>query len=132
MDHVAPPTLDDVERDYILSVRRRCDGNRTRASKLLGISVRGLRIKLAAYFEHGHQVPEPGISGRAAGPLACAVPSGGRQPCLDSYVRHQLGLYLRIFYEGLASGPMPRDLTVLASQLDGLSSQSGDSSRIAA
>jgi hypothetical protein len=132
MDYVAAPTLDDVERDYILSVLRRCEGNRTRASKLLGISVRGLRIKLAAYFEHGHQVPEPGISGRAVGPLACAVPSGGRQPCLDSYVRHQLGLSLRIFYEGLASGPTPRDLTVLVSQLDGLSSQSGEKSRIAA
>ena len=125
MDHVLAPSLDDVERDYILDVLRRCDGNRTRASKLLGISVRGLRIKLAAYEQQRHNVPAPGTSQLANGPLPFARPRERSRPCLDAYVRHQLGLSLLIFYEGFAGGPLPRNWTVLANQLDGSQQQGG-------
>ena len=127
MYHVPAPSLEDVERDYILDVLRRSDGNRTRASKLLGISVRGLRIKLAAYGQQKHNVPEPGTSQPAGGPLPFALPRERRQPCLDAYVRHQLGLSLRIFYDGFAAGPLPRNWTVLATQLEGAQQQAGRS-----
>src|SRR5688500_13593202 len=100
MYHVLAPSLEDVERDYILDVLRRCEENRTRASKLLGISVRGLRMKLAAYAQQRHKVPEPGSSQVAGRPLPFALPLEGRQPCLDAYARHQLGLSLLIFYAG--------------------------------
>jgi len=119
------PGLDDVERDYILDVLRRCDGNRTRASKLLGISVRGLRIKPAAYVQQRHNVPAPGTSQLANGPLPFARPRERSRPGLDAYVRHQLGLSLLIFYEGFAGGPLPRNWTVLANQLDGSQQQGG-------
>jgi hypothetical protein len=37
-------TLSELEREHILSTLRRCRGNRTHATRSLGISVRGLRI----------------------------------------------------------------------------------------
>jgi hypothetical protein len=49
--------LADVEREYILQVLAECEGNRTRASKLLGISLRGLRLKLHNYACAGFNVP---------------------------------------------------------------------------
>jgi Bacterial regulatory protein, Fis family len=56
--------LAEVERSYILQVLRDCYGNRTRAAKLLGISIRGLRIKLSGYAKEGFLVPAPsGSSG---------------------------------------------------------------------
>ena len=39
----------DVERDYILATLKACNDNRTHASEVLGISLRGLRIKLDVY-----------------------------------------------------------------------------------
>ncbi len=41
--------LDDVERDLILCTLKRCGGNRTWASDILGISVRTLRNKILQY-----------------------------------------------------------------------------------
>lgn len=54
--------LREVERDYIIDTLTHCDGNRTRASKILHISLRGLRVKLHDYVEEGIKVPPP-ISG---------------------------------------------------------------------
>jgi Bacterial regulatory protein, Fis family len=55
-------SLADVEREHILKVVARCGGNRTHASKLLGISIRGLRLKLLGYAHEGVPVPPPGGS----------------------------------------------------------------------
>jgi two-component system, NtrC family, response regulator AtoC len=43
------PTLDEVERRFILATLKRLNGNRTQTAKLLGISVRNLYRKLEAY-----------------------------------------------------------------------------------
>ena len=48
MEYFPWPSVADVERRHILDTLRHCDGNRTRAAKLLGISIRGLRNKLRA------------------------------------------------------------------------------------
>ena len=42
-------SLADVERKYILATVAHCSGNRTRAAKVLKISIRGLRMKLHNY-----------------------------------------------------------------------------------
>jgi DNA-binding NtrC family response regulator len=46
-------TIDDVERDLILSTLETCHGNRTHAARILGISIRTLRNKLNHYIETG-------------------------------------------------------------------------------
>lgn len=51
--------LADVERQHILETLIRCHGNRTFAAKQLGISLRGLRIKLHDYAASGCPVCEP-------------------------------------------------------------------------
>ena len=51
------PTLAEVERDHILTTLRLCGNNRTRAAKVLGLSIRGLRIKLHQYEQDGFEVP---------------------------------------------------------------------------
>jgi DNA-binding NtrC family response regulator len=53
------PTVSDVERQHILDTLRRCHGNRTRTAKLLGISLRGLRLKLREYGQEGFAVADP-------------------------------------------------------------------------
>jgi hypothetical protein len=53
------PKLADIEREHILATLARCDGNRTHAAQMLGISVRCLRNKLHRYVEDGFGVPEP-------------------------------------------------------------------------
>ncbi len=52
-------TVADVERDLILETLKHCQGNRTRAANILGISLRTLRNKLAGYAADGVQVPPP-------------------------------------------------------------------------
>ena len=52
-------TVADVERDLILETLRHCQGNRTRAANILGISLRTLRNKLAVYAADGVRVPPP-------------------------------------------------------------------------
>lgn len=69
----AAQTLAEVEREYILQVLSQCQGNRTHASKLLGISIRGLRLKLLGYSQAGVAVPP-----RCTGELStkCRLPEG--------------------------------------------------------
>lgn len=59
-------TVADVERHLILDTLDYCQGNRTHAAKILGISIRTLRNKLSDYAEAGFVVPEHGQI-RAAG-----------------------------------------------------------------
>lgn len=53
------PTLLEIERRYILNTLHLCGNNRTRAAKALGLSVRGLRIKLHQYAQAGFAIPVP-------------------------------------------------------------------------
>lgn len=50
-------TVDEVERELVLQTLARCDGNRTRASRVLGLSVRTLRNKIRIYAASGIDVP---------------------------------------------------------------------------
>lgn len=52
----------EVERDLILATLRETRGNRTHAAHILGVSIRTLRNKIAAYAADGHDVPEPGTA----------------------------------------------------------------------
>jgi len=45
-------SLAEIEKEYILRVLKSEEGNRTRTSKVLGISLRGLRYKLKAYSDN--------------------------------------------------------------------------------
>jgi DNA-binding NtrC family response regulator len=50
-------TVGEVERELVLQTLARCDGNRTRASRVLGLSVRTLRNKIRLYAACGIDVP---------------------------------------------------------------------------
>jgi DNA-binding NtrC family response regulator len=50
-------TVDEVERELVLQTLARCDGNRTRAARVLGLSVRTLRNKIRLYAAAGIDVP---------------------------------------------------------------------------
>jgi DNA-binding NtrC family response regulator len=52
-------TVGEVERELVLQTLARCDGNRTRASRVLGVSVRTLRNKIRLYAARGIDVPSP-------------------------------------------------------------------------
>jgi len=53
-------TVTDVERELVLQTLARCDGNRTRAARVLGVSVRTLRNKIRQYEAMGLEVPDHG------------------------------------------------------------------------
>ncbi len=53
-------TVDEVERELVLQTLARCDGNRTRAARVLGVSVRTLRNKIRLYTTMGLDVPDHG------------------------------------------------------------------------
>ena len=55
-EHV--PTLAEVERRHILQTLARCGYNRTHAARVLGISIRCLRLKLH-HYELSDLVYEP-------------------------------------------------------------------------
>ena len=50
-------TVGEVERELVLQTLARCDGNRTCASRVLGLSVRTLRNKIRLYAASGIEVP---------------------------------------------------------------------------
>ena len=50
-------TVGEVERELVLQTLARCNGNRTRAARLLGLSVRTLRNKIRLYTADGIDVP---------------------------------------------------------------------------
>ena len=59
-DQLVGRTMADVERALILQTLLRCRGNRTMASRMLGISVRTMRNKLRSFIENGVEVvPAP-------------------------------------------------------------------------
>lgn len=52
-------TVGEVERELVLQTLLRCNGNRTRAARVLGFSVRTLRNKIRSYTAEGIEVPAP-------------------------------------------------------------------------
>jgi hypothetical protein len=51
-------TVTEVERELVLQTLARCDGNRTHAARVLGVSVRTLRNKIRQYETMGLEVPD--------------------------------------------------------------------------
>jgi DNA-binding NtrC family response regulator len=51
-------TVTEVERELVLQTLARCEGNRTRAARVLGVSVRTLRNKIRQYAAIGLEVPD--------------------------------------------------------------------------
>ena len=50
-------TVEEVERALVVQTLARCDGNRTHAARVLGLSVRTLRNKIRLYVAEGVDVP---------------------------------------------------------------------------
>jgi DNA-binding NtrC family response regulator len=50
-------TVGEIERELVLQTLARCDGNRTRAARVLGLSVRTMRNKIRQYSAEGINVP---------------------------------------------------------------------------
>ena len=50
-------TVGEVERELVLQTLERCGGNRTRAARVLGVSVRTLRNKIRQYTADDIDVP---------------------------------------------------------------------------
>ncbi len=49
-------TVEEIERELVLQTLARCDGNRTHAARVLGVSVRTLRNKIRQYSADGAEV----------------------------------------------------------------------------
>lgn len=50
-------TVHDVERELVLQTLSLCNGNRTHAARMLGVSVRTLRNRIRLYTARGIDVP---------------------------------------------------------------------------
>ena len=88
--------LRDVERDLILETLAHTDGNRKVAARLLGISVRTLRNKIAEYSAEGLCIPRREIRDEILGATPGVIfRRRNRQPlvCLETEV--QTALLLR-------------------------------------
>ena len=59
-------TVEEVERALVVQTLARCDGNRTHAARVLGLSVRALRNKIRVYTAEGIEVPAHFQAGNAA------------------------------------------------------------------
>ena len=67
IDTLVGRNLADVEQALILSTLTHCNGNRTSAATMLGISVRTMRNKLRTFLDEGIAVmPAPLVSGGAS------------------------------------------------------------------
>ena len=52
-------TVEAIERELVLQTLASCDGNRTHAARVLGLSVRTMRNKIRQYATDGADVPTP-------------------------------------------------------------------------
>lgn len=52
-------TVGEIERELVLQTLLRCNGNRTHAARMLGLSIRTLRNKIRLYAACGIDVPAP-------------------------------------------------------------------------
>jgi len=70
VESIAPPfnqivpfligsTVGEIERELVLQTLLRCNGNRTHAARMLGLSIRTLRNKIRLYAARGIDVPSP-------------------------------------------------------------------------
>jgi two-component system response regulator HydG len=59
--------LEELERWYVLETLKRVDGNRTKAARQLGISLRGLQYKLRRYGTNLGGGEPPDVTGGGAG-----------------------------------------------------------------
>jgi DNA-binding NtrC family response regulator len=50
-------TIEAIERELVLQTLARCHGNRTRAARVLGLSVRTMRNKIRQYATDGVDIP---------------------------------------------------------------------------
>jgi len=50
-------TVSEIERELVLQTLARCNGNRTHAARMLGLSVRTMRNKIRQYSAEGSDVP---------------------------------------------------------------------------
>jgi DNA-binding NtrC family response regulator len=53
-------TVEEVERALVVQTLARCEGNRTQAARVIGLSVRTLRNKIQVYIAEGIEVPAHG------------------------------------------------------------------------
>lgn len=65
-------TVAEIERELVLQTLTHCNGNRTHAARVLGVSVRTLRNRIRLYAARGIEVPAHGAapSNRALPDLA--------------------------------------------------------------
>jgi hypothetical protein len=72
------PTLHEVERRHILNTLHLCGNNRTLTARVLGMSVRGLRIKLHQYERAGFAIAVPSAGNEICGELDIGGPTQRR------------------------------------------------------